>query len=81
MKPKLSVKNSVKVGATYRHYKGNLHYLLAVGKHSETLEDLVVYISLYNNPESKIWIRPLSMFNQTVEHQGKTVKRFRLVAK
>ncbi len=81
MKSKPSVKNSVKVGAVYRHYKGKEYYVLAVGKHSETLEVMVVYISLYDNTESQVWIRPLKMFTETVIFEGKTIPRFQLVAK
>lgn len=71
----------IKPGQVYQHYKGNLYYVLAIGKHSESLEDLVVYVSLYKNPESQIWVRPLSMFNQTVEYQNKIIPRFKKVAK
>lgn len=80
MKPKPSAKNLVKVGYTYQHYKGNEYYVLAVGKHSENLEEMVVYVSLYNNPESQVWIRPLSMFTEFVEFEGKSTPRFTLVA-
>lgn len=81
MKSIPSAKNSVRVGTVYRHYKGNHYYVLAVGKHSETLEDMVVYISLYDNSESQVWIRPLTMFTETVISEGKTIPRFQLVAK
>jgi hypothetical protein len=81
MKLKPSAKNSVKVGAVYEHYKGREYYVLAVGKHSETLEEMVTYISLYDNTESQVWIRPLKMFNETVEFEGNKTPRFKLVAK
>lgn len=81
MKLKPSAKNSVKVGSVYRHYKGNEYYVLAVGKHSETLEYMVVYVSLYDNTESQVWIRPLSMFTESVQRDGKATPRFSLVAK
>jgi hypothetical protein len=61
----------------YRHSKkGTKYRVLAIAKHSETLEDLVVYEALYDNPTSKIWVRPLQMFTETVEINGKKVPRF-----
>ncbi|MEK7176572.1 MAG: DUF1653 domain-containing protein [Patescibacteria group bacterium] len=61
----------------YRHSKtGNLYRVHFVAKHSETLEDLVVYEALYENPKSKFWARPLSMFEELVEIDGKKVPRF-----
>ena len=58
----------------YRHYKGNHYQVLYLAKHSETLEDMVVYQALYG--ERGIWVRPASMWNETVNYQGKQVKRF-----
>ena len=58
----------------YRHYKGEKYKVLAVAKHSETLEDMVVYQAIYGSGE--IWVRPLSMFCQTVESGGQLVPRF-----
>lgn len=58
----------------YRHYKGNRYQVLYMAKHSETLEDMVVYQALYG--EYGIWVRPASMWNETVDYQGKQVKRF-----
>ena len=58
----------------YRHYKGNNYQVLYLAKHSETLEDMVVYQALYG--ERGIWVRPASMWNETVDYQGKQVKRF-----
>lgn len=64
----------------YQHSKtGNFYKVIAIAKHSETLEDLVVYESLYNNPESKVWVRPLKMFLESVEIDGKKVPRFKFV--
>ena len=59
---------------TYRHFKGNHYEVIAVGRHTETLEDMVVYRALYG--ERGIWVRPLAMWEEEVEFQGKTVKRF-----
>lgn len=58
----------------YRHYKANHYQVLYLAKHSETLEDMVVYQALYG--ERGIWVRPASMWNETVDYQGKQVKRF-----
>ena len=66
----------------YQHTKtGNFYKVIAVAKHSETLEDLIVYEALYDNPESKIWVRPLSMFIEKVEINGKKVPRFKFIEK
>ena len=63
----------------YRHYKGKLYRVLGVGRHSETFEELVVYQALYESEEfgkDAIWVRPLKMFIEDVEVDGKKVKRF-----
>lgn len=65
----------IKLGK-YKHYKGNLYKVLGLVKHSETLEDLVLYECLYENPRSKVWVRPLKMFNEKVELNGRMVPRF-----
>lgn len=64
----------IKVGKTYRHYKGNEYLVLHIAKHSETLEDMVVYKALYG--ENDIWVRPLEMFKEQVEVDGKRINRF-----
>ena len=61
----------------YRHFKGNEYKLLYIARHSETLEEMVVYQALYG--EYGIWVRPASMWNELVEHQGKTVRRFEYI--
>lgn len=58
----------------YRHFKGKEYELLSVATHSETLEKMVVYRALYG--DFGIWVRPLSMWEETVIHEGKEVKRF-----
>ena len=63
----------------YRHYKGDLYEVIGIGKHSETLENLVLYKALYNSEEfgdSMLWVRPLDMFVQEVVVEGKSVPRF-----
>ena len=61
----------------YRHYKGNLYELVDIANHSETLEKMVVYRALYGKKE--LWVRPLSMWDETVTVDGKELKRFELV--
>jgi hypothetical protein len=68
--------NPIPLG-TYRHYKGNLYEVVGFAKHSETLEELVVYKALYG--EGGTWARPLSMWDNPIEIDGKTVKRFEYV--
>jgi len=64
----------------YRHFKTGKEYrVLGVAKHSETLEDLVAYEALYDNEMSKLWVRPLSMFIEEVEWEGKKLPRFEFV--
>ena len=63
----------------YRHYKGNLYELIDVANHSETLEKMVVYRALYG--EKELWVRPASMWNETVNVEGKEVVRFEYIGK
>ena len=58
----------------YRHFKGREFEVIGVAKHSETLEEMVVYRQLYG--EHGLWVRPASMWEETVERDGKTYKRF-----
>lgn len=65
----------------YEHYKKKTKYkAYFAAKHSETLEDLVVYEALYENETSRYWVRPLAMFMEDVEFDGKTVPRFKYVS-
>ena len=65
----------------YRHYKGNDYEVLDVVCHSETLEWYVLYKRLYERDGPELWIRPYSMFIETVEHDGKTLLRFQYIDK
>ena len=58
----------------YRHFKGGEYEVIGLAKHSETHEPMVVYRALYG--ECGLWVRPQEMFAETVERDGKTVRRF-----
>ena len=58
----------------YKHYKGNLYKVIGTARHSETMEEMVVYQALYG--EMGLWVRPLTMFNESVEIEGTQVPRF-----
>ena len=61
-------------GKYYRHFKGNVYRVLHIAKHSETLEEMVVYQAMYG--ERGVWVRPKSMFEEEIERDGKTFRRF-----
>ena len=63
----------------YRHYKGKEYLVICVAKHSETLDELVIYKALYGS--GQIWARPKRMFSQSVSVEGKRVPRFRYMGK
>jgi hypothetical protein len=64
----------------YQHSKTGKYYkVIGTAKHSETLEDLVVYECLYDNSKSTLWVRPLRMFTEKVTINGKKVPRFRFI--
>lgn len=72
--------NNLKLGK-YQHYKGNFYKVIGIAKHSETLEELVIYKCLYNNATSKLWVRPLKMFTEEILIKGKKVPRFKSIEK
>ncbi|MDD3302521.1 MAG: DUF1653 domain-containing protein [Candidatus Gracilibacteria bacterium] len=66
----------------YRHQKGNLYEVIGFAKHSETLEDLVVYKALYDHKDygkNALWVRPKEMFFEKIEKDGKKVPRFEYI--
>lgn len=63
----------------YIHYKGNKYEVLCTARHSETLEDMVVYRALYGDGE--IWVRPASMWEEMIDVNGTWVKRFTYIDK
>ena len=62
----------------YRHFKGNIYRVLHIAKHSETLEDIVVYQAMYG--ERGIWARPKAMFEEVIERDGRTFRRFEAIS-
>lgn len=67
----------IQVGAIYRHAKTkNLYKVIGIAKHSETLEDLVIYEAEYENELSKLWARPVEMWEEEVEIEGVKQPRF-----
>ena len=60
----------------YKHYKGNVYEVVGIAHHSETLEELVVYKATYQKEGKNLWVRPLTMFTETVMIDGVEMKRF-----
>ena len=65
------------IGRTFRHFKGNRYRLEGFAKDSETTEEMVVYRQLYG--DGSLWVRPAKMFFETIERDGKMIKRFELL--
>ena len=66
----------------YQHFKGNLYEVIGVARHSETLEELVVYKALYDSEEfglNSLWVRPKTMFMENVAVKGKEIPRFKYI--
>lgn len=68
---------SIKIGSIYEHYKGLCYKILAIARHSETLEELIVYQALYG--EGDVWVRPLDMLLENVTIDGNSRPRFKLL--
>ena len=60
----------------YKHYKGNIYEVIGIAKHSETLEEMVVYKATYQKEGENLWVRPLKMFLETVIIAGVEQERF-----
>lgn len=68
------------IGSMYEHYKGKKYKVLALGRHTETLEEYVVYQALYHDEKfgnNAIWIRPLAMFTESIVIEGLKQPRFK----
>ena len=68
--------STVKPGR-YRHFKGNEYEVIGTARHSETLEEMVVYRALYG--DGGLWVRPTAMWTEQVERDGYRGPRFRPV--
>ncbi|MFM2479080.1 DUF1653 domain-containing protein [Celerinatantimonas sp. MCCC 1A17872] len=69
--------NNIPKAGIYRHFKGNNYEVLDAARHSETQEWMVIYRPLYG--ERQLWVRPLSLFNQPAEKDGKSCIRFQRI--
>jgi len=69
------------IGGIYKHYKGNRYKVHGVVKHSETLEELVLYETLYENKLGKMWVRPKEMFLEFIKIDGQEIPRFEFIEK
>jgi cyclomaltodextrinase len=65
----------------YKHYKGKMYEVIGTSRHSETLEELVVYKALYQPEGENLWVRPLKMFVEEVRVDGKKMPRFEFLGK
>jgi hypothetical protein len=63
----------------YQHYKGKQYEVIGIAKHSETLEEVVVYKALYQPEGNNLWIRPLKMFTEDVIIEEKKIPRFKFL--
>ena len=70
------MEQQIRIGR-YRHFKGNEYRVLCLARHSETGETMVVYRALYG--EGEVWVRPASMWLESVERDGTVQPRFTLI--
>ena len=71
------VKNGI-----YKHHKGKLYKVIGMVRHSETVEELVLYHQMYDSERfsrEQLWVRPRAMFEEVLVKEGKRMKRFELV--
>ena len=73
----MSQENSKSILGVYEHYKGQKYHVIELVRHSETLELLVLYEALYDNPQGRFWVRPKNMFFEKIVINGKKMDRFR----
>lgn len=67
---------TIKLNGVYQHYKGYMYKVLAVGRHSENLEEFVVYQALYGDED--VWVRPITLFLENVTIDAQPKPRFKL---
>lgn len=79
MKTNNKNQNTLVKNGIYRHYKGKNYRLIDIVRHSETLEEMALYETLYENKLGRLWVRPLAMFLEMVEFEGKTCPRFEYI--
>ncbi len=72
--------NQMELGL-YKHYKGNMYEVIGIAKHSETLEEMVVYKATYQEEPNNMWVRPKAMFLEKIEINGKLIERFSKISK
>ena len=73
--------NDLKLGI-YQHYKGKFYEVISLARDSETLEELVVYKALYDSKKfgnNALWVRPKSMFLETITINNKEIPRFKFI--
>lgn len=73
--------SEIVAGGIYQHYSGKQYRVIGVGHHSESLDQMVFYESLYDNSVGRLWCRPLPMWSEVVEVNGQKVPRFKLLFK
>ncbi len=78
---KTSLKNKMLKLGKYKHYKGKEYEVIGIARHSETLEELVVYKALYQKEGKNLWVRPLKMFIEDVEVKGMKMSRFEFIGR
>ena len=71
----------IKLGK-YQHFKGNFYEVIDIARHSETLEEMVIYRALYDSPEfgnNALWVRPKEKFCENILVDGKEIQRFKFI--
>lgn len=63
----------------YHHYKNKPYKYVGLARHSETLEEMVIYETRYENDNGKVWVRPKGMYFESIELNGKTTPRFKKI--
>jgi hypothetical protein len=62
----------------YQHYKGKYYQVIGMARHSESLEEMVVYQALYDN--YGLWVRPIKMWNEIISFNGQSMPRFKFIS-